>query len=369
MLPRSGNQRFLTRQSAVNLVALTVVQLKREGSLSAAGDLPSGGLFLFCLDGVVEDRRREKFIRRAEPEADGQRVVGAEFTERCLKLTLSIKADAASAGRMVLGPLCRGRQLEVADRVLRQRQREQQIVGTHWVIRVFHPLTPPGFAGLIAARPALPKLLLQFSTTLIENFPFILELVRRQSDDRWRVFLISVHDLSGAVIEERSELIKLALTQRVELVVMTDGTAGGHTEKHGGRCLDPVHHVANFEFGRNRPSLRCGDVAAVEPGGDLLIERRVGEHVPRNLLDNELVERHVRVERVDHPIAVRPHLAVIVNMHPVSVSVPGRVEPESRSMFSCMFRIQQCVDVTLESRWLRIPDKRVEHLRRRREAG
>ena len=46
---------------------------------------------------------------------------------------------------------------------------------------------------------------------------------------------------------------------------------------------------------------------AVETRRDLLVERRVRQQVARDLLDRELIERHVAVERVDHPVAPRPH--------------------------------------------------------------
>ena len=44
----------------------------------------------------------------------------------------------------------------------------------------------------------------------------------------------------------------------------------------------------------------------MEAGGDLLLEGGVGKQVAGELLDRELVERHVGVEGIDDPIAVAP---------------------------------------------------------------
>ena len=61
--------------------------------------------------------------------------------------------------------------------------------------------------------------------------------------------------------------------------------------------------------------------SVIDAGRDLLIRRRTRQQVARDLLDRKLVERHVPVERVDHPIAPRPHPAFAVHLKPVAVRV------------------------------------------------
>ena len=56
----------------------------------------------------------------------------------------------------------------------------------------------------------------------------------------------------------------------------------------------------------------------------------LGQQVAGELLDGELVERHVAVEGVDHPVAPAPHDALAVALVAVGVGVAGRVEPARR---------------------------------------
>ena len=70
-------------------------------------------------------------------------------------------------------------------------------------------------------------------------------------------------------------------------------------------------------------------------------ERGIGQQVAGELLDCEPVERHVAVEGVDHPIAIRPHLAVIVDVEAVRVGVARGVEPVAGAMLALMLRREQ----------------------------
>ena len=88
---------------------------------------------------------------------------------------------------------------------------------------------------------------------------------------------------------------------------------------------------------------------AMEAGGDLLALRGVGEHVAGELLDGELVERHVGVERVDHPIAVRPDRARAVLLVAVGVGVAGQIEPAARPALAVVRAGEQLIDELLVS--------------------
>ncbi len=79
----------------------------------------------------------------------------------------------------------------------------------------------------------------------------------------------------------------------------------------------------------------------MKPRRHLLVLRRILQQVARDLLDGELVERHVLVERLDHPVAIRPHLAVIIEMQTMRVSIPRRIQPVTRPMLPISGRFQQ----------------------------
>ena len=85
----------------------------------------------------------------------------------------------------------------------------------------------------------------------------------------------------------------------------------------------------------------------LKPVAIVLVERRFGQQVAGQLLDRELVERQVAVERVDDPVAVGPHLAVVVEVDAVRVGVAGRVEPVAAAMLAPVRRRQQLVDELL----------------------
>ena len=136
------------------------------------------------------------------------------------------------------------------------------------------------------------------------------------------------------VVEERRQLVELALRERVELVIVAHRAAGRQAHPHLRRRLRAVARVEHGVLFVDRAAFAGRDVAAVEAGADLLLERRVRQQVAGQVFDRELIERHVRVERLDHPIAVRPHLAEVVDVDAVRVGVAGRVEPVPAAMLA-----------------------------------
>ena len=88
-------------------------------------------------------------------------------------------------------------------------------------------------------------------------------------------------------------------------------------------------------------------VQAVEAGGDELLGRRVGQQVAGELLDRELVERLVAVERVDDVVAVREDALVLVAVVADRVGEPHQVEPGHGHPLAVMGRGEQPVDLPL----------------------
>ena len=82
------------------------------------------------------------------------------------------------------------------------------------------------------------------------------------------------------------------------------GAADGQAEPDGAGGVDPVDDGGDAVFLRIDAPLAVGQGVAVEAGGGLLGERGLGQQVAGELLDGELVERHVAVEGVDDPVAI-----------------------------------------------------------------
>ena len=72
-----------------------------------------------------------------------------------------------------------------------------------------------------------------------------------------------------------------------------------------------------------------------------------GKQVAGDLLDRELVERHVGVQGADDPVAIGPDRAVAVALVAVGVGIAGRVEPGGRPALAVVRRGQQSIDQAL----------------------
>ena len=108
----------------------------------------------------------------------------------------------------------------------------------------------------------------------------------------------------------------------------------GEPEEDPGGCLDPVARIVGQVFLDDGAAFVGRDIAALEAGGDDLFERRFWQEVAGELLGDEIVEPLVSVEGIDDPVAVRPHFAVVVEMHSVGIAVARRIEPVARAMFA-----------------------------------
>ena len=150
---------------------------------------------------------------------------------------------------------------------------------------------------------------------------------------------------------------------------MAGGAGGGEAEpdgRHGRRPVDAVEHAV---FLLDHAALAGADVAAVEAGGNELLLAGVRQHVARELFDGELVEWQVAVEGVDHPVAVAPDLAVVVEVDAMGVGVSCGVQPVAAALFAPLRHREQAVDVSFVSVGSDVGEVGVEHFRRRRESG
>ena len=98
-----------------------------------------------------------------------------------------------------------------------------------------------------------------------------------------------------------------------------------------------------------------------------LCRRGVRQHVAGELLGRELIEGHVEIERLDHPVAVLPHRAQRVLLVPVRVCVPRQVEPWTRPTLAVMGRCEEAIDDSLVRVRCAVGHERVELLWCRRQ--
>ena len=167
------------------------------------------------------------------------------------------------------------------------------------------------------------------------------------------VLHVAIESALGGVPEEGGHRVEVLLRERVEFMVVALGAVGGQAE------IDPAHRlhavggvVGEVLFDDGAAFIGRG-VAALEAGGDALVFGRVGEQVAGEVLERKLVEGLIAVERLHDPVAVRPHLAIGVEVQAVRVGVAGGVEPVAGAVFAVGRQGHQLID---ECRELRIAE-------------
>ena len=136
-------------------------------------------------------------------------------------------------------------------------------------------------------------------------------------------------------------MIKIPLREVIELVIVTAGAADGQPQVNRSGGVNPIDDRLDTILLGVAAALLVELCVAMKPGGDLLIDRRTRQHVAGNLFDRKLIERHVRTDRVDHPIAIPPNAAGIVVRISVRVGVTGQIEPVPRPALGELRRSEQ----------------------------
>ena len=77
--------------------------------------------------------------------------------------------------------------------------------------------------------------------------------------------------------------------------------------------------------------------------GYALRHRRIRQHIPRQLLDRELVERHAVIDRFDHPVPIGPDGTRTILLVAVRIRVTSDIQPLAPPALTVVFRIQQTV--------------------------
>ena len=153
-------------------------------------------------------------------------------------------------------------------------------------------------------------------------------LGRRNANAGPRILLLlAVEPLFWHVVEVGVQLIEVALREGVVLVVVALGAGQRHAQPHrgGGRRRDR-RILGRYSSGSAPPS-KLTITLRLNPVAIFCVERGVGQQVAGDLLDGESIEGHIAVEGVDDPIAIAPHVAMVVDVVAVGVGVAGQVEP------------------------------------------
>ena len=181
--------------------------------------------------------------------------------------------------------------------------------------------------------------------------PFFRQLREQFCSERGVLFLLllrvrlrEINVRLVGVVHERHELKIFAVRERVELVRVALRAAEREAEPRRTRRRDAVRHRVEAELVRIDAALLVEHRVAVEAGRDFLIERRAREHVSRDLLDRELIERLVGVQRIDDPVAIRPDRPRAIFLVAVRVRIAREVEPLARPAFAVARRGEEAID-------------------------
>src|SRR5262249_13899562 len=82
----------------------------------------------------------------------------------------------------------------------------------------------------------------------------------------------------------------------------------------------------------------------------LLLQCRLRQQIPGKLLDRELTERHIAVERLDHPLPVTPRVGPrTIALISVAVRISSKIQPVPPPFLSIVRRRQQPLNLPLVS--------------------
>ena len=138
-------------------------------------------------------------------------------------------------------------------------------------------------------------------------------------------------------------------------MIVALGAAHGRAKPGDGHGAHAVAGVLGQVFARLSAPFPSHHVQAIEAGRDQLLGRRVRQQVAGELLDGELVERFVAVERVDDVIAVRENALALIAVVSDRVGEPCQIEPGNGHSFTVMGRLEQPIDHALVGAGIGVP--------------
>ena len=146
------------------------------------------------------------------------------------------------------------------------------------------------------------------------------------------------------IVQNREELKEFVLREWIILVTMTLSTRNrcSHPDFH--RRVHSIDHrdVAKL-FVLCAAFIICHRVA-MKRCGHYLFVTCIRQHIARQLLDRELIKRHVVVDRPNDPVAPRPDRARRIICVACGIRIPRKVQPLTRPVFTEFRSLKQMLD-------------------------
>ena len=135
-------------------------------------------------------------------------------------------------------------------------------------------------------------------------------------------------------IEDREGAIVLLVADRIVRVAVALCASDRRALPDGPGRVHPVHDGGDTELFVVGAAFRIRHRVAMETRRDPLPFGRVRQQVARELLNGELVEGEVVVERLDDPIAIPPHGPIRVRFVPLRVCIACQIQPHRGPPFA-----------------------------------
>ena len=201
------------------------------------------------------------------------------------------------------------------------------------------------------------------------GFNYVIPQLRRTGLDDRRCRRVAAAAVDRRLVEEGSELVILALGERIEFMVVATTAVERQAKPNRAHRLGHIEDIIDAILLGNAAALAVNHVIAVEAGSQDLIVRRIRQKITGQLLDGELIERHVVVERTNHPVAPGPHRTLAVTLIAVGVGVASRLQPVPRHAFAIGRRRQRAGHEPVPRAWLVVLKKTLHLSRSRWQAG
>ena len=146
-----------------------------------------------------------------------------------------------------------------------------------------------------------------------------------------------------AVVEEGRELVVFLVFDRVVGVGVTLHAAEGGGLQGGPGGRHPILHGGHAKLLIVGTALSVVLGVAVEGSGQALVEGRLWQQIPSQLLDHEFVIWLVGIEGPDHPITPRPDGAGRIFFKTIGVGVACKVHPDDGPALAETWRIEQSI--------------------------
>ena len=171
------------------------------------------------------------------------------------------------------------------------------------------------------------------------------------------------------IVKDREQLVILPLTDRVVLVIVTLGALQRQPKPGSAGRLKPIHDALDPKLLLARVVALGLHRVAMKRAGHPLPRGRVRYQITGELIDRKTIERHVVIQRSNHPVTIRPDVARPVRRIARRVGKAREIKPVLSLPFPKMRRRQQPLDKSgITPRGI-IPNERQRLLRCRRQSG